>query len=153
MTPTGTASPTEPRTTAQLSLLVIGDSGVPAVDATVSRTMRSCVERSIECHSIDVWNESESAVALGVLTVPTVVAFVNGIEISRLVGPLSPRRVDRFLDALPVEQRAARVWLHIEHPEILPAIPKTPTRPILRLLSAVRTRTTNKRIKVQGDRP
>ena len=78
---------------------------VPELDCsqTMLQTATRCAgEHGIPCRTLDVWNEPEAVVAHRVLGGPTIIVFVDGVEVGRLVGPCRARRIERlFSDLLP----------------------------------------------------
>ena len=73
---------------------------IPEVDASGpmgTTASQCCANLGVAFTSIDVWSNPEAVLTHHVLVGPTIVLLSGGEEISRLVGPRSCRRVERFL--------------------------------------------------------
>ena len=86
---------------------------IPEVDASGpmgTTASQCCATLGFTFTSIDVWANPEAVLTHRVLVGPTIVLLSGGEEASRLVGPRSCRRVERFLaSALPVPEPARAV--------------------------------------------
>jgi len=75
---------------------------VPASARMASATSECCARLGIDLTRVDAWENPEAVRAHGILVGPTIVLLVDGVEVARLVGPRSCRRVTRFFDSAGV---------------------------------------------------
>lgn len=72
---------------------------IPEANASpnMAATFSSCCrDLAIPFTTVDVWADPGAVLAHRILAGPTIILFADGVEVGRLIGPSSCRRVKRF---------------------------------------------------------
>ena len=65
---------------------------------TMAATLRDrCHDLAIPVTTVDCWSDPDAVLAHRILVGPAIVLVADGVEVARLAGPSSRRRVERFL--------------------------------------------------------
>lgn len=86
--------------TAAITIVLLGDDG-PMTRRLLHKLRGHRLEVS------NVWDDPDSVVRHRVLSLPTLLIMVDGVERERMVGPFQCRRLDRLVARLVAEAPAA----------------------------------------------
>ena len=75
---------------------------------TMAATLRDrCQDLAIPVTTVDCWTDPDAVLAHQILPGPAIVLVGDGVEVARLAGPSSRRRIERFLDRAMVNRGQA----------------------------------------------
>lgn len=92
-------------TTAPIEALFFEIPEAAGSDAMAATLRDRCRDLAIPVTTIDPWTDPDAVRAHRILSGPAIVLVANGIEVARLAGPSSRRRLERFLARATADPR------------------------------------------------